>query len=136
MLKKTLIISTSLALLPLLSPSSAFADKIVDCTGTQFSLLCNLTNTNFGATLGKVITFAFIGAVIIALLFLIYGGIKWITSGGDKTGVEEARNHVVAAIVGLIIVFLSYFIINIVVFLFTGKNLLQLELPTLTPGGP
>lgn len=133
MIKRFLSFTTTFSLASLFSHSVVFADRIVDCTGTQFNPLCNLNANNFGATLGKIITFAFIGAIIIALLFLIYGGIKWITSGGDKSGVEEARNHVVASIVGLVIVFLAFFITNIVVFLFTGKNLLELQIPTLSP---
>ena len=56
--------------------------------------------------------------VLIALAFLIYGGVKWITSGGDKAGVEAARNMIVAAIVGLVIAFLVYFILQIIFSLF------------------
>ena len=75
----------------------------------------------------------FIVAVIVALGFLIYGGIKWIISGGDKAGVEAARNTIVAAVVGLVIVFLSYFILNIILGIF-GLSLGTLTLPTLTSG--
>jgi hypothetical protein len=39
-----------------------------------------------------------------AFFFLILGGIQWITSGGDKAGMEAARNKIKHAIVGLIIV--------------------------------
>lgn len=95
--------------------------------GTQFDALCNITN--FGNVIGFVITVAFILAVLIALGFLIWGGIKWITSGGDKAGVEGARNTIIAAIIGLIIVFLSFFILNLVLGFFK-INLFNLELPT------
>ena len=80
--------------------------------------------------MGFVVTIAFVIAVLIALFFLLWGGIKWITSGGDKTGVEAARNQIIAAIIGLIIVFLSFFILNLVLGLF-GLSLLDLKLPTL-----
>jgi len=53
-------------------------------------------------------------AVILALIFLIWGGIKWITSGGDKAKVESARNTIIGAIIGLIVVFTSFLIISIV----------------------
>jgi hypothetical protein len=43
-------------------------------------------------------------AALMAFLYLIMGGIQWITSGGDKTHMEEARNKITHAIVGLIIV--------------------------------
>lgn len=56
----------------------------------------------------------FIIGVVVAVIFLIYGGIKWILSGGDKTAVESARNHIIAAIVGLIIVVGAFFIIGLI----------------------
>lgn len=101
-------------------------------TGGQFQDLCNVV---FGGGLFQaVITTAFIVASLIALAFLIYGGIKWITSGGDKGGVEAARNIIVAALVGLVITFLAYFLINLV-FNFFGLNFGTFTLPSLTPAG-
>lgn len=95
--------------------------------------LCNSQKASLGSILGFVITIMFIIAVLIALAFLILGGIKWITSGGDKGGVENARNQIIAAVVGLIIVFLSFFILNLVLGAF-GLSLFDLKLPTLPKG--
>lgn len=81
-----------------------------------------------------IITLLFVVGIVIAVAFLIYGGIKWILSGGDKTAVEAARNHIIAAIVGLIIVVAAFFIINIVFTLLTGKpfSLSNLCIPSLS----
>lgn len=110
--------------------------KVLVCPPGQFNAICNLTSGNFGATLGSLITLAFVGAIVIALIFLIWGGVKWIMSGGDKTALEEARNHVVAAIVGLIIVFLVFFVLNLLVYFFTGQPIFNLELPTISIVSP
>lgn len=63
-------------------------------------------------SLGKLIssTFAFLLVVagLLAFVYLIIGGIQWITSGGDKAGLEAARNRIVHAIVGLIVVFAAW----------------------------
>lgn len=91
---------------------------------------CAGKDLNLGQVLGFIITMVFVVAVLVALLFLIWGGIKWITSGGDKGGVEAARNQIIAAIIGLIIVFLAFFILNLVLGLF-GLSLFNLQLPTL-----
>lgn len=69
-----------------------------------------------------LITLLFIVGIIIAIVFLIYGGIKWILSGGDSKQVEGARNHIVAAIVGLIIVIGAFFILNFVFAIITGES--------------
>lgn len=93
------------------------ADPDSGGTGAMnFHPLCALSLT--GGVISNILNIAFIVVVLIALAFLIYGGIKWITSGGDKGGVEAARNMIVAALVGLVIAFLSYFILQIVFSLF------------------
>lgn len=97
--------------------------------GSQFNSLCGL---NFsGGVVGSIITVAFIVAALIALGFLIFGGIKWITSGGDKAGVEGARNTIVAALVGLVIVFLAYFLIRLI-FTFFGLTFENLTIPNIS----
>ena len=91
---------------------------------------CAGQGLGLGNVLGFVITIAFVIAVLIALFYLVWGGIKWITSGGDKAGVEGARSQIIASIIGLIIVFLAFFILNLVLGLF-NLSLFDLELPTL-----
>lgn len=108
-----------------------FAAPIAVCPGGQFGTLCNLKLNDFGGIVGTLIQVMFVLAVIIALAFLIFGGIKWITSGGDSKNVDAARNMIVAALIGLAIVFLSFFILNILLGFF-GIDILQLSLPTLT----
>lgn len=100
-----------------------------NATVTGFQKLCNL---EIGAVIGSLISFMFVIAAIIALFYLIWGGFRWITSGGDKSNIETARNHILAAIVGLVIIFLSYVILNLVLQFFFGTSLLSnFTLPTL-----
>ena len=61
--------------------------------------------------------------IVLSLIFLIYGGIRWILSGGEKGKVDAARSAIVAAIVGLIIVILAWVIINTVLVVLTGGGL-------------
>lgn len=62
---------------------------------------------------GKIIQFGvtmlLIVVVILALGFLMYGGLNWIMSQGDKTKLESARRTIIYAILGLLIAFLSFF---------------------------
>lgn len=53
----------------------------------------------FGRLLGVVLV---IGAILV-FMFLIWGGLMWITSGGDKGKVETARNRITQAVIGLIV---------------------------------
>lgn len=52
--------------------------------------------------------------ILIALIYLILAGIQWTTSGGDKQKVEQARAKITYTIIGLIVMLLSFFIINYV----------------------
>lgn len=88
--------------------------------------------SNVAKTIQNIVVFFIILAVIIALIYLLYGGIKWITSGGQKDQVEAARNHIVAAIIGLIVVFLAIFIVSIVLAAF-GLKVGDLAIPIITP---
>lgn len=56
--------------------------------------------------------------IIIALFFLIWGGFSWITSSGDKQKVNQARDKIFYSIVGLVIIFLAFFIINTLYYFF------------------
>ncbi len=51
---------------------------------------------------------------IVAVIFIIYGGFKYITSGGDSGNVTGAKNTILYAIIGLIIVALAQFIVRFV----------------------
>jgi hypothetical protein len=111
----------------------AFALSVDPCPSDQgtttWSELCKITLG--GGLFSAVITTAFIVASLIALAFLVYGGIRWITSGGDKSGVESARNIIVAALVGLVITFLAYLLITII-FNFFGLEFGTFTLPSIT----
>ena len=52
---------------------------------------------------------------IIAVVMLIIGGIKYLLSGGDSKKVTDAKNTVLYAIIGLVIAFLAYAIVNFVI---------------------
>lgn len=51
---------------------------------------------------------------VISVIFIIYGGFKYITSGGDSNNVSAAKNTLIYALIGLVIVALAQFIVNFV----------------------
>ncbi|MDL2341579.1 MAG: pilin [Patescibacteria group bacterium] len=71
-------------------------------TGGLYKLAANVVNI-FSIIVG-----------IIAVIMIIYGGFKYITSGGDSGNVSGAKNTLIYAIVGLIIVALAQFIVHFV----------------------
>jgi hypothetical protein len=57
---------------------------------------------------------------IIAVIMIVIGGFRYITSGGDSGNVSGAKNTILYAIVGLVIVALAQFIVRFVLSQSTG----------------
>ena len=73
----------------------------------------NLTGTDgVFTTIVNVLLFI-IGAV--SVIMLIYGGIRYTTSGGNANSVTAAKNTIMYAIIGLIIAIFAFAIVNFVV---------------------
>lgn len=92
----------------------------------DFGSLTNLTLPNI---ISGLIRGALVVAAIVFFFILVIGGIKWIASGGDKAATEGARNQITAALVGLVIVFAAWAIVQLIQ-VFFGVNIFQLSLPT------
>jgi hypothetical protein len=120
-----------------LAPAAFATDVTIDmCTGTPggiAGIICAFGGSDgskVGITIRNVVVFFIVIAVVVALIYLLYGGIKWITSKGDKAEVEAARNHIMAAIIGLIVVILAVFIMTIILAAF-GISWSAVKIPTL-----
>lgn len=82
--------------------------------------------------LSNGMTFAFgLGALVLIVMLLI-GAYEYITAGGDKDALQRSTKRMTQAVIGLIILFSIYLIANVLGMLF-GINILQLNIPLLTP---
>ena len=79
---------------------------------TEFA---NLSNQDVKVTISNIvkIVLGFLG--LLAILGIIYGGLKIMTSGGNADQTGQGRKAVVAGLVGLIIVLAAYSIASFVV---------------------
>ncbi|HEX9008137.1 MAG TPA: hypothetical protein VF837_02650 [Patescibacteria group bacterium] len=64
--------------------------------------------------ISNVVSVAFILSAIMFFVFLVMGGVEWISSGGDKAKVESAQKRISSALVGLVIVAASWAIYTLV----------------------
>jgi len=51
----------------------------------------------------------------IAVVIILYGGFKWMTSGGDQSKVDDARKLIINGVIGLVIILTSYAIAQFVI---------------------
>lgn len=68
-------------------------------------------------------------AGILLLIYLVIGGIQWLTSGGEKAALESARGRLTNAFIGLLIIVLVLVIIDLINRVL-GLDILRPELPT------
>jgi cytochrome bd-type quinol oxidase subunit 2 len=92
------------------------------CSGVEFEF--NTDGTDCGSVDGSgdkltgiiktVINILSVIVGVVAVVMIIFGGLKYITSGGDSSNVSSAKNTIIYAIVGLVIVALAQFIVRFV----------------------
>ena len=116
-MKKLAKIGTSVSLLAM-SINPAFAAD----PGLGIEKPDNFAIENIGSLISSVIGVALILAGILVFAMLVWGGVQWIMSGGDKAKTEEARNRITAALVGLAIVASAWAIMKLVEYFF-GLNI-------------
>lgn len=71
-------------------------------------------DSDFQELAAKIVNILSIIVGIVAVIMIIFGGFKYITSGGESSNVSGAKNTLIYAIVGLIIVALAQFIVHFV----------------------
>ncbi len=116
---RLLYVSTllSVAVLPLVFATPLFAVNQMTMLGGANAARGDVQPMYlFGATgiltsISNLLLFV-VGAL--SVLMLIFGGLRYATSGGSDAAVTAARNTILYAIVGLVVCFLAYAIVNFV----------------------
>ena len=83
-------------------------------------LRCN--ETSIPQIFRTIINWALGIAFGIAVIFLIIGGFRYITAGGNEESVQKGKSSVINALIGIVIIVLSYVIVNVVANLVTGNG--------------
>jgi amino acid transporter len=110
-----------LPLVTVLAPESAVAqlNRNFQCDPST-GLRC--TETSVPQIFKTVINWALGIAFGVAVIFLIIGGFRYITAGGNEESVEKGKSSVINALIGIVIIVLSYVIVNVVANLVQGNN--------------
>lgn len=67
------------------------------------------------SVISGVVNLVFMIATLTAFGFLIFGGVEWITSGGDSGKIQSARGKIMQAVIGLVVLASTWAIMNFVV---------------------
>lgn len=127
--KKLITLGAAYGTALLLNPGSVFANSDnISITNVGGNIANSISNIKPSGIVSVVIQALLGVAGIIAFIFLLWGGLQWILSGGDKEGTEKARKRITAALIGLAIVFSAYALLFIVRAVF-GVNFFEFTLP-------
>jgi len=91
------------------------------CDGIEIALginNCGDSDTNIGSVwtiVGTAVNWILVAVGIVCVIFIIFGGIRYATSGGDAEKVKKAKNTLLYAIIGLAIALLAAVIVNLVI---------------------
>jgi len=124
--KKQLLYLLLFLIFPLFSISaysfqeSSGLKETAEKTGhTNQSIFNTAGSLDSGIGLFISILLSFLGVIFMVLI--IYGGILWMTAGGNDQQIEKARKILINSIIGLAIVLLAYAISVFVIGQFSGQ---------------
>ena len=133
----TAVVALGLLALPLAAfaaPAKVSAQSTGSATGTvtgtgdiQGNLKCGTTlstensscdvqegTTKVNDLITTIVNIFSIIVGLISVVMIIYGGFRYVTSGGDSNNVSSAKNTIIYAIIGLVVVALAQFIVQFV----------------------
>ncbi len=89
------------------------------CNGTAASSNTQVDCTTAGSGLSNIVTqvlniFSWVVGIV-AVIMIIIAGFRYIVSGGEEAGVRGAKNAIIFAIVGLVIVAIAQIIVQFVI---------------------
>jgi len=121
------VFAAVVGLMTVVSTTSVFAQS--ECTNTssiQDGVDCigrNIENdTSLESVIQSVVNTMLFLIGIISVIMLIVGGIRYVISGGNQSQVDGARNTILYAIVGLVIAFVAWGVVNFVIKALTSNS--------------
>lgn len=115
LVKSFLLVSVfvgGLALAPVASAANPLEDV---CDGVTDSAICNDSannNTTPESVVAVVVNTLLYIVGFLSVIMIIVGGLRYVTSAGNASAVTGAKNTLVYAIVGLVVSFMAYAIVN------------------------
>ena len=109
-----------LALALVLTPTAfALADltnlpSTPGCSSFGGALRCDASNTSVNDIIVKVLNILLGVAFLVAVLFLVIGGFRYITSAGNEEVAGKGRATIINALIGIVVIILSYVIVQVV----------------------
>ncbi len=100
----------SLAAFALLAATPAFAETPSSIT----PITVDDSSLTIGKVLADIVGWVLGFSAVVAVLFLIVGGLQYITASGNEKRAEAAKSTILYAVVGLVVILLSFVIVGFI----------------------
>ena len=123
-MKKLLIaalVSLGIVVTPLAIDAPVFANAKSEVT-SGISSVNDGNSTDLPSFITNIVNILLFLAGAVAVIVLIIGGIRYVISSGDSGQVQSAKNTILYAVVGLVVVIMAYAIVNFVINQFQGNG--------------
>ncbi len=91
-------------------------ELVLKIGGQEISAPAGVPTGGFNVASTKIIPVflqaAFIFGALLTLIFVLWAGLDWIMSGGNKEGLQKARHKLLYAVLGLVIIMVSFLMVN------------------------
>lgn len=118
-MKKALVVLAGLLMVPVMAlgiaavaPAGEVHAQVLD--GLRKTQAAGGTQADADTLITNVINFLLMAVVVVAVIMLIIGGFKYVTSNGDSNSVTAAKNTIMYAIIGLVVAIFAYAIVAFV----------------------
>jgi len=111
-----LVIGIGVTLLPVGAVSAVNVDPLEQaCPAGSDSTVCKSKDDNISEVIKTVVNVLLFIVGIISVIMIIVGGIMYSVSAGDSGSVTKAKNTIFYALIGLVVAFFAFAIVNWVV---------------------
>lgn len=86
-----------------------------DCSGLGIKCTGNEDTTSLLDTIQTIVNALLVLVGIVAAIYLVLGGLRYVRSEGDEGEAEKAKNTILYAVIGIILIGLSGVIVNYII---------------------
>ena len=104
----------------------AYAQLVQPCSSIGGNMVCPPPNTlcQLEDVIANIISVSVSLAAIALFIMLVFGGIRYLSSGGDPKGTQQAKSTITYAIIGMSLMVIAWFIL-LFIQTFTGTNVTE-----------
>lgn len=74
----------------------------------------DFSDFSVGTWINNIITWIGLAATVIAVVYLIWNGIQYITAAGDEEKQATAKRGITGSVIGIVVILLSYVIVRVI----------------------